>query len=76
MTNMEDDLMHKVIILTDSTCDLSKDLIEQNDIHVVPLYVVFGTTHYKDGIDLTTEQLYEKVDELDELPKTSALSPA
>lgn len=76
MTNMEDDLMHKVIILTDSTCDLSKDLIEQNDIHVFPLYVVFGTTHYKDGIDLTTEQLYEKVDELDELPKTSALSPA
>ena len=77
MTNMEDDLMHnKVIILTDSTCDLSKDLIEQNDIHVVPLYVVFGTTYYKDGVDLTTEQLYEKVEELDELPKTSALSPA
>ena len=45
MTNMEDDLMHKVIVfLTDSTCDLSKDLVEQNDIHVFPSYVVFGTT--------------------------------
>lgn len=67
--------MRKVLIFTDSTCDLSKELIEKNDIHVIPLYVVFGKEYYRDGIDLTTEQLYDKVDELDILPKTSAISP-
>ncbi len=67
--------MRNVLIFTDSTCDLSKELIEKNDIHVIPLYVVFGKEYYRDGIDLTTEQLYDKVDELDILPKTSAISP-
>ena len=60
--------MRNVLIFTDSTCDLSKELIEKNDIHVIPLYVVFGKEYYRDGIDLTTEQLYDKVDELDILP--------
>lgn len=67
--------MHKVIIMTDSTCDLTPELIEQRHIHVVPLYVNFGDLSYRDGVDLTTEQLYEKVDELGFLPKSSAVSP-
>ncbi len=68
--------MNKVVILTDSTCDLTPELIKKHDIHVIPLYVVFKTQYYRDGIDLTTSQLYEKVEELNELPKTSAISPA
>ena len=67
--------MNKVIIMTDSTCDLSKDLIESRHIHVVPLYVNFGDLSYRDGIDLTTPELYDKVDELGYLPKSSAVSP-
>lgn len=67
--------MHKVIIMTDSTCDLTPELIEKRHIHVVPLYVNFGDLSYRDGVDLTTEQLYEKVDELGFLPKSSAVSP-
>ncbi len=67
--------MNKVIIMTDSTCDLTKELIESREIHVVPLYVNFGDLSYRDGIDLTTEELYKKVDELGFLPKTSAVSP-
>lgn len=67
--------MNKVMIMTDSTCDLTKELIESREIHVVPLYVNFGDLSYRDGIDLTTEELYTKVDELGFLPKTSAVSP-
>lgn len=67
--------MHKVIIMTDSTCDLTPELIKTRHIHVVPLYVNFGDLSYRDGVDLTTEQLYEKVDELGFLPKSSAVSP-
>lgn len=67
--------MNKVIIMTDSTCDLTKTLIESRQIHVVPLYVNFGDLSYRDGVDLTTEELYAKVDELGFLPKSAAVSP-
>ncbi len=67
--------MNKVVIVSDSTCDLTKELIEQNDIKILPLYVVFKDKSYKDGVDLTTDKLYEMVDELKMTPKTSAISP-
>lgn len=67
--------MNKVIIMTDSTSDLTKELIQQRDIKVVPLYVNFGELSYRDGVDLTTEELYAKVDEVGFLPKSAAVSP-
>ena len=33
--------MSKVVIFTDSTCDLMPDTIKEHDIHVIPLYVNF-----------------------------------
>ena len=76
VTILEVIVMNKVIIFSDSTCDLSKELIEEYDIKIIPLYVSFENKLYKDGIDMTTEQLYQKVEELDTLPKTSAVPPA
>ncbi|WIV11465.1 DegV family protein [Proteiniborus sp. MB09-C3] len=67
--------MSKVKIFADSTCDLSRDLIKSNDISIVPLYVGFDENTYKDGIEITTKELYAKVEEYDKLPKTSAPSP-
>lgn len=63
-------------VFTDSTNDLSPALLKENDIDVVPLYVGFedGIT-YRDGVDITTEELFEKVNSLGKLPKTSAPSP-
>ena len=66
--------LNKVIITTDSTCDLSKELIIENDIRIIPLYVNFGEESYKDGVDINTESLYQKVDECGYLPKTAATS--
>lgn len=66
--------MGKVVVITDSTCDLSKKLIEENDIKIVPLYVNFDDAIYKDGVEITSEKLYELVDEKKKLPKTSACS--
>ncbi len=68
--------MKKIHIVTDCTSDLTKELIEKNQITVVPLYVTFGTESYRDGIDITTEDLYKKVEEYQKLPKTSAIPPA
>ncbi|HHV64229.1 MAG TPA: DegV family protein [Peptococcaceae bacterium] len=67
--------MRKIKILTDSTCDLPKDIIEKYDIGIMPLFVVFGEENYRDGVDLQPEGLFKLVKEKGTLPKTAALSP-
>ncbi len=67
--------MNPVKIFTDSTCDLNAAEIKKYDIQVVPLNVVFKDKTYFDGVDITSKQLYQIVEELDELPKTSAVAP-
>ena len=59
-------------IITDSTNDLEKELLEQLDIEVIPLFVNFGEESYLDGVEINTDQLYAKIDEKNELPKTAA----
>ena len=62
----------KVKIITDSTADLSPELVKQYDVSVVPLYVVMGDRISKDGVEATPEDIYCYVDETSMLPKTSA----
>lgn len=66
--------MAKIKIISDSTCDLSPELIKENDIEVIPLYVSFPDHSYKDGVELDPKTLYQKVEEYKVLPKTSALT--
>lgn len=66
--------MNKIIILSDSTCDLSEKLIEENDVKIIPLYVSFDSDIYKDKEEIVPSKLYELVKERKELPKTSACS--
>ncbi|MBO8157870.1 MAG: DegV family protein [Bacillaceae bacterium] len=61
----------KTAVLTDSTAYIPKDDREKWDIHMVPLSVIFGEESYREEIDITTEEFYEKVKQSDELPKTS-----
>ncbi|MGS0973698.1 MAG: DegV family protein [Candidatus Izemoplasmataceae bacterium] len=67
--------MRKIKLISDSTCDLSPELIHKHEIEIVPLYVSFGEESYKDGIDLKTEEMYRIIKEKGELPKTSAVAP-
>lgn len=62
-------------ILTDSTSDLPKELVEKYDIAVLPLKVIFGKKEYVDGVDLTPEQFYKMLETSEELPTTSQLTP-
>ncbi len=64
-----------VKIITDSTSDLSIEIYRANDIEVIPLFVTIGGETYQDGVEITTEELYKKVDQFGELPKSSAVSP-
>lgn len=67
--------MGKVKVFSDSTCDLSPDLIEKHQIGIIPLYVLFNSDSFQDGIEITTADLYQKVEETGSLPTTAAPSP-
>jgi len=64
-----------VIIMTDSTADLSQALLKEYGIKSIPLYVRFGDEIYRDGLDINTPELYLKVEEKGVLPQTAAPSP-
>lgn len=68
--------MNKVQIVVDSTVDLNKEHYEQYGIHVVPLNVNFGEENYRDGVDITPDEVYERVKKDGKLPATAAISPA
>ncbi|WP_160043216.1 DegV family protein [Paenibacillus sp. USDA918EY] len=68
--------MPKVKIFADSTCDLPQEWIRDYGIGIIPLYVTFGDTTYRDGVDISVSELYAKVDKTGSLPKTAAPSPA
>jgi len=61
-----------VRILSDSTCDLSKELTLRYNVTIIPLYVRLGDKEYLDGVNITPEELYKWSDEHGETPKTAA----
>lgn len=61
-----------VRILSDSTCDLSKELTQRYNVTIIPLYVRLGDKEYLDGVNITPEELYEWSDAHGETPKTAA----
>lgn len=65
-----------VKILSDSTSDLSKELIEKYEIGIIPLYVILGEDEYKDGVNIKPEELYKWSDAHGQTPKTAAPSVA
>ena len=67
--------MTKIHIVTDSTCDLSKEEIEKLGIHIVPLTIQMGNHTYTDGVDIFPDEFLEKMGELKELPKSSQPAP-
>ncbi len=68
--------MHKVGIVTDSTCDLPLDELAALDVVMVPLTVHFGDEHFRDWLDLTPDAFYPKLSAATALPTTSQPSPA
>ncbi len=64
--------MAKIIISSDSTCDLSAELKERYDIKIIPLGVTLGDKVYRDGIDITPDEIYAHHTKTGELPKTTA----
>lgn len=61
-----------VKIISDSTCDLSPELVERYNIDILPLNVLLGGKEYQDGKNITPEEIFKWADENKTTPKTSA----
>jgi len=64
-----------VRIVTDSTADLSPELVEEHGLTVVPLSVLWGDEELLDGIDITSERFFKRLVREKVLPTTSQPSP-
>lgn len=63
-----------VKIISDSTCDLSPELVAKYDIDILPLHILLGENEFEDGKTITPEQIFKWADEHKTTPKTSAPS--
>ena len=63
-----------VKIISDSTCDLSPELVAKYDIDILPLHILLGEDEFEDGKTITPEQIFKWADEHKTTPKTSAPS--
>ena len=66
--------MRPIKIISDSTADLPKELLEKYDIEVIPLSVTLGENTYKDGVDICAQDIFDFYNSNKILPKTSAVS--
>lgn len=67
--------MNKIKIITDSTCDLPKSLLNDLDVLCLPLQVTVNDKTYYDGVDIDINTFFSEMDKSAELPKTSQIPP-
>ena len=67
--------MSDIQIIIDSMVDMPKDILNKFNIIVMPLTIIFGDEEYRDGVDLTYAQFYEKLSQSKDLPKTAQITP-
>ena len=63
-----------ILISADSTCDLPAELLQKHGIATLPLYVIHEGQAFKDGVDLTPDELYDKVKSSGKLGSTAAIN--
>ena len=66
--------MRKVAVVADSTCCLPPEVVEKYDICVVPLQIVHEGKSYRDGVDITPNEVYKIMRKKENLPTTSTAS--
>lgn len=66
--------MKKIVIIADSTCDLTPEYVKENDVQILPMRINFkgDETDYYDGVNISGLEVYEKVKKVGSTPKTGA----
>lgn len=63
--------MSNLQIICDSLADIPNNIIDRYKIEVVPLTILINGKEYRDGIDISNKDFYNKLEETKEMPKTS-----
>jgi DegV family protein with EDD domain len=69
-------MSNKVAIVTDSTAYLPREIIQQYNISVTPLSVIWANDVYQDGVDILPEEFYKRLPNSKTMPTTSQVTPA
>jgi hypothetical protein len=71
---MKNNLNHvsDICIVTDSTCDLPDEILEELHIHVIPCYINMDENSYKDGVEISRAAFYEQLPDLLQPATTAA----
>jgi DegV family protein with EDD domain len=67
--------MRKVAIVSDSVCSLPPDILGKYRIRIVPMEIIYEGKSYRDGIDITPNEVYKIMRRKENLPTTSTASP-
>ncbi len=65
----------RIKVVTDSACDIPEEVVKQYNVTVVPNYINIGNNSYRDGVDITHSQFYDKLNSYPQHPKTAAPGP-
>jgi DegV family protein with EDD domain len=75
-TRFEANRSERVAVISDSTCDLPQSMLEDLNVAIVPVRVMFGSENYLDKITLAPNEFYARFAVTDEAPRTSQPPPA
>lgn len=64
----------KIALVTDSTCDLGQDLLDNYQVNVLPININFGENHYLDKVTLKPEQFYDMLKDSAEYPRSAQVN--
>jgi DegV family protein with EDD domain len=65
----------KIALITDSTCDIPQELIDQYDIIILPQIVIWGEETLRDRVEITPKEFYRRLETDEQLPSTTQPSP-
>jgi uncharacterized protein len=65
---------YKIALVTDSTCDLAEEIIDNYQIHMLPINISFGDNHYLDKITIRPDQFYKMLKDSPDYPRSSQIN--
>ena len=63
-----------IALVVDSTCDISPEILDHYQIHMLPINLYFGDNHYLDKVTIKPDQFYTLLDECPDYPKTAQVN--
>ena len=69
-------IKNSIALISDSTCDIPEDLIQQYGITIIPELVIWGEQTFHDRVDMTPQEFYERIEKDPVMPTTTLPSPA